>query len=335
MARLRYNALKTGAAGSGVALSLGASLTSSATSITFNAALTHSNGTAVPTIVSPDYIPLEILDSSGNMLEIVWLTAYTAAATTGTIARGKEGTTGVAHSSGDKIVHGPNVTDISDVKDRRWSAASTSTSIDEFNDESLDSAWVRVDGTGAASGNCDWTESGDVLSMLRKAANTGNAMNAIVRPIGTAPATGDAWITCVTMFGPPSTNYVVNGIIISDGTTHGAGKQVTAGAISAATPVATLASSAETWTNFGTFGTAATVRNVPFGVPTFLRLVYMGSSQWRSDTSPDGVLWMLGASLVTQSSFTPSHVGVYSRDGASGTIWVASFEFLRRVSGVS
>jgi hypothetical protein len=107
MARLHYNALKTGSAGAGAPLSLGASLTNSATSITFNAALTYNNGTAVPTISGSDYIPLEILDASGNMTEIVWLTAYTSGATTGTITRGQEGTTGVAHSSGDKIAHGP------------------------------------------------------------------------------------------------------------------------------------------------------------------------------------------------------------------------------------
>ena len=95
MARLRYNGLST---------TLGASLTNSATSVTFNAALTHSNGTAVPTISGSDYVPLAILDSSGHLSEIVWLTAYTSGATTGTITRGQEGTSGVAHSSGDKVV---------------------------------------------------------------------------------------------------------------------------------------------------------------------------------------------------------------------------------------
>jgi hypothetical protein len=102
MARLRYNGLST---------TLGASLTSSGVSVTFGAALTHSNGTNVPTITGSDYIPLAILDTSGHLSEIVWLTAYTAAATTGTITRGQEGTTGVAHSSGDKVIHGPTVRD--------------------------------------------------------------------------------------------------------------------------------------------------------------------------------------------------------------------------------
>lgn len=105
MARLRYNGLCTGAAGALVPLELGASLTSGGTTITFNAALTHSNGTAVPTISGGDYLPLTILDASGNVVEIVYLTAYTSGATTGTITRGREGTTGVAHASGVKVVN--------------------------------------------------------------------------------------------------------------------------------------------------------------------------------------------------------------------------------------
>lgn len=106
MARLRYNGLRT---------TLGASLTNSATSVTFAAALTHSNGTAVPTLAGSDYIPLTILDASGRESEIVYLTAYTSGATTGTIARGKEGTTGVAHSSGDVIGCATLAADVTDV----------------------------------------------------------------------------------------------------------------------------------------------------------------------------------------------------------------------------
>lgn len=104
MARLRYNGLRAELAGSG--------LTNSATSVTFAAGLTHSNGTNVPTLGSGDYIPLAILDTSGHLSEVVWLTAYTAAATTGTIARGQEGTSGVSHSSGDKVVQAALADDV-------------------------------------------------------------------------------------------------------------------------------------------------------------------------------------------------------------------------------
>lgn len=103
MSRLRYNGLSTTLGGSG--------LTNVATSVTFAAALTHSNGTNVPTIVAPDYIPLAILGATGHLSEIVYLTAYTAAGTTGTITRGVEGTTGSAHSSGDIVTQAQLVAD--------------------------------------------------------------------------------------------------------------------------------------------------------------------------------------------------------------------------------
>lgn len=101
MARLRYNGLRG---------TLGASLTNSATSVTFAAALT-SLGSNVATISGSDYIPLALLDSNGLTAEIVHLTAYTSGATTGTIARGKEGTSGVSHSNGAAFVNGPSVRD--------------------------------------------------------------------------------------------------------------------------------------------------------------------------------------------------------------------------------
>lgn len=104
MARLRYNGLST---------TLAAALTNSATSVTLAASLTHSGGTAVPTIGGSDYLPLSILDGTGKVSEIVYLTAYTSGASTGTITRGQEGTSGVAHASGDRVVHGPTVMDSS------------------------------------------------------------------------------------------------------------------------------------------------------------------------------------------------------------------------------
>lgn len=68
---------------------LGANLTTSGTTITFGVA------PPFPTLVSPQFIKL-VLDFT----EVVYLTAYTSGATTGTILRGQEGTTGKAHSSG-------------------------------------------------------------------------------------------------------------------------------------------------------------------------------------------------------------------------------------------
>lgn len=107
MARLRYNGLVATLGGSG--------LTNSATSITFAAALTHSGGTNVPTITGTDFIPFTLLNSDGVPVEIVYLTAYTAAATTGTITRAQESTTGVAHTAGVSVVHAATIADLSSV----------------------------------------------------------------------------------------------------------------------------------------------------------------------------------------------------------------------------
>lgn len=101
MARLRSN-FQTG--------SLGASLTNNGGTITFAVAPNFA------TIVAPDYIPITLepnpVGAAPGNAEVVWLTAYTAAATTGTIVRGKEGTAGVAHNNGVAWVHGPTVWDM-------------------------------------------------------------------------------------------------------------------------------------------------------------------------------------------------------------------------------
>lgn len=105
MTRLKYNGLST---------TLGAGgLTAPATTIPLGAALTHSNGTAVPTLTAGDYIALEIIDqTTKKLVEIVWLTAYTSGQTTGTILRAQEGSPAVVHAAGDPIKHGPTVLDL-------------------------------------------------------------------------------------------------------------------------------------------------------------------------------------------------------------------------------
>lgn len=97
MARLRYVDL-SGTVGSG-------GLTSSATSHTFTAPLTYANGTTVPTLSGSDYFLLSILNAAGDAVsEVVKVTAYNSGTGAATIVRGQEGTTGVSHASGDKVL---------------------------------------------------------------------------------------------------------------------------------------------------------------------------------------------------------------------------------------
>lgn len=105
--RLRYNGLLAGTAPP----TLGADISSGGTAITFPLPLKYQGTSPVPTIADPDYLPLVINPDTAAM-EIVWLTAYTAGATSGTILRAQEGTSGVAHTAGADIAHGPTVADI-------------------------------------------------------------------------------------------------------------------------------------------------------------------------------------------------------------------------------
>lgn len=100
MARLRYN--------NALGL-LGAGLTSGGTTITFSPA------PAFATLTGDDYIPLQLDPPASHTpsasFEVVYLTAYTAGATTGTISRGQEGTSGVSHSTAAQWVAGPTASD--------------------------------------------------------------------------------------------------------------------------------------------------------------------------------------------------------------------------------
>lgn len=95
MARLRYTDV-IGTIGSG-------GLTNSATSHTFTAPLTYSNGATVPTLAGVDYFMLSVLTSAGAVREVIKVTAYNSGTGAATIVRAQEGTTGQAHTSGDKV----------------------------------------------------------------------------------------------------------------------------------------------------------------------------------------------------------------------------------------
>lgn len=101
--RLRYNLLET---------TLGASLADEAgpSSVTFASKLTAADGD-IPTISGGDYLPLVIRGATLADSEIVYLTAYTSEATSGTVTRGMEGSSTAAHDSGAKVENNPSTQD--------------------------------------------------------------------------------------------------------------------------------------------------------------------------------------------------------------------------------
>lgn len=88
-----------------VATTLGAGIDDDDTAVTFAGKLTGVEGD-VPTISSPDYLPLLIGDpASPGGCEVAYLTDYTTGATAGTILRGQGGSTAQAHASGVRVVN--------------------------------------------------------------------------------------------------------------------------------------------------------------------------------------------------------------------------------------
>lgn len=218
-------------------------------------------------------------------------------------------------------------------RDLRWMIPTGATSIDEFDDDTLAAAWTRVDGTGAVSGNVTWAEGGDSLSEFNNGSDS-SAFHGLVVPLssfGGSMATGDAFVTCIRIVSPVA-NDALGGIVLSTSATHGSGEQVIGTYYSNSTADTLIRSySISGWgaivSNAGTF-------SVNRGGQYHLRLVYLGSNNWRTDASPDGVTWIKGLANLSKT-MTPTHVGLASSSYLSGLLHVASYEYLRRVSGIS
>ena len=112
--RLRYDGVET---------YLATQLDQGVTTIQFTTPLTADGGAPIDTLVGNEYLPLTILDANYRLKEIVYLTAYSSGAVTGTIERGAEGTLDVAHPVDDKVVHAATVVDYVLVQDHDQDAS--------------------------------------------------------------------------------------------------------------------------------------------------------------------------------------------------------------------
>lgn len=219
----------------------------------------------------------------------------------------------------------------SSIDDRRYVPAADEVSIDEFNDKNLDAAWVRVDGVGAPSAYVAWIEDAEqLMAQHTVAADSASAIHAILRPM-TAMAVNDAFVTAFTLYGHPTASYVMGGLVLANGTTYGAGKQLVN--LNYTGAGSDLASDIRSFQNFNSeLGNGAATVMPGAGILNYTRLVKTGATTYRVDYSPNGVAWVLGTNYTWAE--TPTHVGLYCSNWGQARGGVAAFEFLRRVANV-
>lgn len=280
----------------------------------------------LPVIDTTSHAALTIGDPTTGNYEIVHAISHAASATTATVQRAREGSTARAWAIDSKWSHAPTVADFALNKDRRWLPGSAEAIIDEFSDSSLHSDWVRVD-PGAATRQ-KWTEGADCLSVAQLGGDAAAEIHGLVRP-ASALAVGDAFVTRLTVYGPWAENYVMGGLVLSDGT-------ATTSNIVFALVFADASGMPTIRVQGGTFAGATATTSTAFrasSLSLFVRLVLVSADTWRADTSPDGVSWRIGTTLA--QAITPTHVGFLNSSWSSAVTGVVSYEFLRRVSGIS
>lgn len=203
------------------------------------------------------------------------------------------------------------------------------TSVDEFDDDTIDAAWVRVDKSGSA-GRVTWTEARGVMSADHTtASDDSNELHGLMRPLGTAMAVGDAFVAAFRIFGAPGSNYIMGGLILSDGVAHGAGNQL----INLSFYGGDQTNDLRTVTNYANGSGNSAQRSSPAGVLTHVRIVKTGATTWRLDISGNGISWQAVDTMTWAQ--TPTHVGLHITNWGSTVNGSVTFEYLRRVAGVS
>lgn len=216
-------------------------------------------------------------------------------------------------------------------RDPRWYTPSGYTRIDGFNDDTIGASWVKVDASGK-SGNIVWTEKSDVISAstgLGGTADLSAELHGIVVPLssfGGSMVDGDGFVSNYANANFPNTNWVVAGLVISDGATHGAGNQLLI-----SRPNLTTTLERRVLTNWNTQASATNLFSNTIGC--YVRVAKISGTTWRVDVSIDCVTWTPGTTFT--SSFTPTHVGFAASSWGTSTKGGFAAEYLDRVSGIT
>lgn len=318
-----------------VGTTLGAALATGATSITFAAALKEggTGGTNIPTLGTDEYLPLTIEPDSTSQPEVVYLTAYTSGATSGTIVRSREDTVdpGVDHPNGSKVKHCGTKLDAGWLDPVASKAGAVNAKDDEFLSGTLDAAWTKVD---YSNGSAVTLKPGrGLLSVKHTGGDAAQGLHAVLRSMSglSAPVSIETAIRALVHDGGTTYSF---GLMFADGTTVGSGNQVIGQVIigsSFSEPLLAIRS----WTGFNAYsadgtGSPVNLRMLQEGF-LHIRLTWVSANTFRFEISPDGENWLplTMDSMTGDTSFTmtPTQMGIYVSTYGSGSNKGAIFSF--------
>lgn len=272
-----------------------------------------------------------IVEPNGGNKEIIFVESRSGNVLT-LATRGAKGTTAIAHAGGVQVVHTALAHNYQAHVDRTTDVNPDITAIrkgsDEFDNDSLDSAWVRVDRSGNSAGTT-WTEKNDVLSVRHNTADLSAEMHAIVKPIDgslSAPITIE---TKVTIWSSAHSNNFMYGLVFSNNPNYGSGIQITSMPWINGT-AGTLQANSRAFSGWGTetnnYGGAT---NSTLINPLYQRLRWNGDNTFECWFSPDGVSWMRVPNLVNSLTMTPTHFGLWISHWGGTKDSIAAFDYFR------
>lgn len=291
---------------------------------------------ALPVVDSAHHLALT-LDPSGSAgsPEVVWVTAHGSGATSATILRAQETTGARQHAQNVQWINAPTKLDFTlpylgdyGIGDRVWQPGAAVNGLnDEFNDGSLDAAWVRVD--NPASAHLTWTEAADCLTAYHTGTDAAAGYHALLRPIsGGSFGIGNSWDVCLSYCGIAQASPMAGGML-TDGIVSGSGAQIV-GAYWNQGGTTNPASGLRRGTGFNT--DAANSGNVTLGSGdrqrVHLRTTWVAANSFRSYISPNGAVW-LPIEANQAYTCTPTYVGFFITSWGSTGDFMYSFEYGR------
>lgn len=221
-----------------------------------------------------------------------------------------------------------NAVHVLEDSDRIWTPGSNAYGLDdEFDDGSLDGAWLRVD-AGGDSGHLTWTEAAGALSAAHSStADQSNELHALVKSIGanSYPLTIQTAIRHWSMYGA---SYQMLGLLFTDGATHGSGKQIVYMPYQQTTSTTI---SLRPYINFTTGGQSPGDLNpgswYPTGHAIHMKLVWSDANTFDIYSSPNAIDWLNHGQRVY--TMTPAYAGILYSNWGTSTVGVGTYEYFR------